>query len=143
MNATTKKCLSYILTLLVLMIIFIVFFAIGNLVIGWMSKSRMMDWPDILFICIGMSIGMVLIERFKTKSPSKADKIFRALTRIAVLTTVLFAGNALFEWIFSKCDDIAFSFKWEMWLAFSVAISIMNEIYEWGKKKIKRTKCKK
>ena len=143
MNATAKKCFSYILTLFALLAIFIVFFAIGYLVFGWMGKNQIMEWPEILFVLIGVSIGMLLIERFKTKRPGKADKILRVFTRIAVLTTILFAGNAFFEWFFSKYDDRPFSFKWEMWLACSVAIGIMEEIYEWGKKKIKRAKCKK
>ena len=103
----------------------------------WIGSKEIVDWREILFIAIGCSVALAATSIFlgRRKANSKIKDILNSITVIATISTIMYGGFCLMEWIFPLYKSNGFTDRWEEWLSMSVSLTVFFHIQDNYRKK--------
>ena len=103
----------------------------------WISKKGIFDWLDILFIAGGVSVVFIILNMLfaRCKKCIKIRIIANTLTTIAIISTIMFGGFTLLEWLFPTTAK-GFCGDWAHWITISISMTTFFHLQERRKKKI-------
>ena len=102
----------------------------------WISKKGIFNWLDILFIAGGISVVLIIINVLlaRCKKCIKTKAVANILTAIAIISTIIFGGFTLLEWLFPTTAK-GFGDNWAHWMTLSVSMTTFFHIQEKRKEK--------
>ena len=91
----------------------------------WVGKKEIFNWLDIMLIACGVSIiliitNFILAQRNKCK---KTKEIISTFATVATISTIMFGGFTLLEWLFPTTGS-GFTSDWAHWFTLSISLSI-------------------
>lgn len=124
-----KKVLAYVLTSVVLMLIYIVVSFFFDWLFSLIGEEKV-SWISMVIACTFTTAAIIVVDilNCRKKGIDRSEDIIRICRRILTTTTGMFCGALAMEWLLQRISGKDFSLGLVHWLSVALAVALFNEL---------------
>ena len=141
MTTKTKTILKKILAYALMSIVLLLVYFAASFLFDWLFAligEEKVSWISMVVACTFTTAAIIVLDiiNSRKKGVDRSDDIIKICRRILIMTTYMFCGMLLVEWLIQKLfSDKDFSLGLVHWLSFALAVALFDELVKKYKEK--------